>query len=58
MPTIVLKKNPRRSAVVAKTLGLKMNKLIRDPLTGLIITARRPGQKLITSEDVARAIAE
>jgi hypothetical protein len=58
MPTIVLKKKSRRSAVIAKPPGLKMNKLIRDPLTGLMITARRPGQKLITSEDVARAIAE
>jgi hypothetical protein len=58
MPTGVLKKKCRRSVIVAKPLGLKMNKLIRDPLTGLMITARRPGQKLITSEDVARAVAE
>ncbi len=58
MPTIVLKKKSRGSAVVAKPLSPKMNKLIRDPLTGLMITARRPGQKPITSEDVARATAE
>jgi hypothetical protein len=58
MPTVVLKKKSRRSPAISKPSGLKMNKLIRDPLTGLTITARRPGQKPITSEDVARAIAE
>lgn len=58
MPTVVRKKSPRRVAATSKPRGPEMNKLIRDPLTGLMITARRRGQKLITSEDVARAIAE
>ena len=58
MRTVVREKNPRRSPIAPKPRGLKMNKLIRDRLTGLMITARRPGQKLITSEDVARALAE
>ncbi len=59
MPTVALKnKSRRRSPKVAKPLVTKMNKLIRDPLTGLMITAKRPGQKPITSEDVERALAE
>ena len=59
MTTTVLATPPKkRRAIIRKTPRLKMNKLVRDPLTGLVVTAKRPGRKPITSEDVARALGE
>jgi len=58
MPTVALKKKGKSHLIAAKLVSRKMNKLVRDPLTGLMIQAKRSGQKLFTSEDAAHAVTE
>jgi hypothetical protein len=58
MPTAVRKKLSVAKGRKGQVVRPPVVKLVRDPVTGLMILPAQPGRAPITSEDVARALVE